>query len=230
MIKIVVFSGAGVSAESGISTFRDNGGLWDQYSIYEVATPEAWRADREKVLEFYNMRRMMLKDVKPNPAHTSLAKLQEHFDLTVITQNVDDLHERGGVKNVLHLHGELTKVRSTRYPDLIYDIGYKELKLGDTCERGAQLRPHIVWFGESVPAMEEAVEIAEAADIFLIIGTSLQVYPAAGLVSVVHPESEKYYIDPKAEPVFGVANLSIIKEKAGIAVPALVERLIERYA
>src|ERR1035437_2298844 len=181
--KIVVLTGAGVSAESGISTFRDSGGRWEKYRIEDVATPEAFHENPALVLDFYNQRRRQLQEVEPNAAHKALVLLEEKFDVQIITQNVDDLHERAGSTNVLHLHGELLKSRSTKDARLIYQIKGTELNIGDTCELGSQLRPHIVWFGEMVPAIEEAGRISSKADIFIIIGTSLNVYPAAGLVN-----------------------------------------------
>ncbi len=217
-----------MSAESGISTFRDNGGLWDKYDISEVATPEAWARQPELVLEFYNMRRAALAEVEPNSGHLALTQLEEHFDVSIITQNVDDLHERAGSRNILHLHGELTKVRSTKNEDHIQDIGYQNLKLGDKCPDGGQLRPHIVWFGEEVPKLMEAAQITRTADILLIIGTSMQVYPASQLIYEASPNCEVYYIDPDPAPVYGISNLKVIKEKAGIGVPALVHNLMSK--
>jgi len=191
MKHIVVLSGAGISAESGISTFRDAGGLWEGYDIRDVATPEAWNKNKALVLDFYNMRRKAALDAKPNAGHLALAELEKHFKVTVITQNVDNLHEKAGSTKVIHLHGELFKSRSTGDEKLIYDIEGWELKLGDKCEKGFQLRPHIVWFGEMVPMMDIAVEEAATADVFIVVGTSLQVYPAAGLMDYVAAESPK---------------------------------------
>lgn len=181
MKKLVVLSGSGISAESAIQTFLDMGGLWEQYNITEVASPQAWENNRKLVLDFYNQRRKQLFECIPNSGHLTLAELEKNFDVSIITQNVDDLHERAGSKHVLHLHGELKKVRSTLDPNLIYEMDHWELKEGDVCEKGSQLRPHIVWFGEPVEAITKASEIAATADIFLVIGTSLSVYPAAGL-------------------------------------------------
>ncbi|MCE0758864.1 NAD-dependent deacylase [Marinobacter sp. G11] len=209
---IVVLTGAGISAESGLSTFRDNGGLWEQHSVYDVATPEAFERNRELVLRFYNERRRQLLSVQPNPAHRLLAELESRFRVTVVTQNVDDLHERGGSSNVLHLHGELTKARSSAYPDLIYDIGYNDINPGDTCDRGAQLRPHIVWFGEEVPMLDAAAEVVRTADQLLIVGTSLQVYPAAGLVYEVDIDVPITVIDP-GEPA-SVSRARVIRKGA----------------
>jgi NAD-dependent deacetylase len=226
--KVVVFTGAGISAESGIKTFRDSDGLWEEYSIEEVATPQAWDKNKAFVLEFYNKRRKQVIDAQPNKGHFALVELEQKFDVHIITQNIDDLHERAGSKKVLHLHGEITKSRSTVNPKLIYNIKGTELNIGDTCERGAQLRPHIVWFGEMVPEMENAYSIAQNADLFIVIGTSLAVYPAAGLIDLVPAEAPKFLIDPSDVKVNGARNLTVIKEKAGIGVPMLVEQLL-RY-
>ena len=176
MKKIIVLTGAGMSAESGLNVFRGSGGLWEEYNIYEVATPEAWARDHAMVLEFYNKRRKQMLETSPNPAHFALPALEEKYDVQIITQNIDDLHERAGSKKILHLHGIITKSRSTVDPSLTYDIDSWELKLGDLCEKGSQLRPHIVWFGEAVPNMGIATELTEQADILIIIGTSLNVY------------------------------------------------------
>lgn len=224
--RIVVLTGSGISAESGLSTFRDNNGLWNNYRVEEVATPEAWSANRELVLDFYNQRRKQLLESEPNPAHYALASLEDKYDVQIITQNVDDLHERAGSTNILHLHGELRKVRSTVDPSLVFELEGWELKAGDTCPKGSQLRPHIVWFGEPVPHMSAAAEMAISADIMLVIGTSLQVYPAAGLIHYAPVEADKYYIDPLAHENSMVSNLSVISEKAGKAVPELVKKLI----
>ncbi len=226
MKKVVVFTGAGVSAESGVKTFRDSDVLWRHYRFEDVASPQAWHNDPELVLEFYNIRRKQLLEVSPNPAHLALVKLEEKFEVQIITQNVDDLHKRAGSKNVFHLHGEIRKSRSTADPNLIYNIEGWELKFGDTCEKGSQLRPHVVWFGEQVDTFSAATEIATAADIFIVIGTSLVVYPAAGLIDYVPDLSPKYLIDPKANMPWVIQNLTIIQEKAGKAVPELVEKLL----
>ncbi|OJS99653.1 SIR2 family NAD-dependent protein deacylase [Marinobacter nauticus] len=209
---IVVLTGAGISAESGLSTFRDSGGLWEQHSVYDVATPEAFARNQELVLRFYNERRHQLESAQPNPAHRMLAELESRYRVTVVTQNVDDLHERGGSTNVLHLHGELTKARSSGFPELIYDIGYKEIHPGDVCERGTQLRPHIVWFGEEVPMLDAAAEVVRTADRLLIVGTSLQVYPAAGLVYEVDIDVPITVIDP-GEPA-SVSRARVIRKSA----------------
>jgi NAD-dependent deacetylase len=226
MKTIVVLSGAGMSAESGVQTFRDNNGLWHNHRIEEVATPEAWDANPRLVLEFYNQRRKQLYEVEPNAGHKALVKLEDKFNVQVVTQNVDDLHERAGSTNVLHLHGELKKVRSTFDPNLVYTLDGWELKWGDTCEKGSQLRPHIVWFGETVPLINDAVEIVSQADYLLVIGTSLVVYPAASLIAYAPDNIPKYYIDPKAFHVSGIRNLNVIAKKAGEGVQELVEELL----
>jgi len=227
MKKIVVLTGAGISAESGIRTFRDSDGLWEEHRIEDVATFEAWQRNPELVLDFYNQRRKQLYEVKPNAGHRALVDLEKNFDVRIITQNVDDLHEQAGSRNVLHLHGELKKVRSTIDDDLIYELKGWELKKGDLCEKGSQLRPHIVWFGEAVPMIEKAMELSAQADIFIVIGTSLNVYPAAGLVYYIKPGTPVYLIDPHAEMLSGVKNLTVIREPASTGVPALVKKLSE---
>jgi len=214
MKKLVVLTGAGISQESGISTFRDAGGLWNNYRIEEVASPEAWKRDPQLVLDFYNMRRKQLYEVEPNAAHIALAMLEESFDVEIITQNVDDLHERAGSTKVLHLHGELKKARSTADEDLVYTLSGWELKLGDLCAKGSQLRPHIVWFGEPVPNIMSATALVREADVFIVVGTSLKVYPAAGLLQYVPSKVKKFLVDPEAEPRYHVPNLTIIREKA----------------
>ncbi len=231
MKKIVVLTGAGISAESGISTFRDSGGLWEKHAVEDVATFEAWKKNPHLVLEFYNQRRKQLHEVQPNAAHFALAELEKYFDVQIVTQNVDNLHERAGSKKILHLHGELTKSRSTIDDSLIYNIEGWELKWGDTCEKGSQLRPHIVWFGEAVPNIVLASEMASKADVLMVIGTSLNVYPAAGLLHYAAPFIPKYLIDPDAALyVPQVKNLTIIKQKAGIGLPALVKDLIASHS
>jgi NAD-dependent deacetylase len=227
MKKIVVLTGAGVSAESGLKTFRDHDGLWHNHRVEDVATPEAWERDMDLVNEFYNERRKNLMEAKPNAAHIALAGLEDMYDVQIITQNIDDLHERGGSSKVLHLHGELKKVRSSVDPDLIYELKGWELKRGDLCEKGSQLRPHIVWFGEPVPLIMEAAKLVEQADILIIIGTSLQVYPAAGLIHYAFAGAPKYYIDPKAAAVPFIPLLEIIRKTAGEGVPELVGRLMD---
>ncbi len=226
---IVVLTGAGISKESGIPTFRDLNGLWRQYKLEEVATPWAWQHNRQAVLDFYNFRRRQLLQVEPNEAHKALARLEQHLPVKIITQNVDDLHERAGSKNVLHLHGELLKVRSEKNPSLVYPWT-GDLHIGDTAEDGAQLRPHIVWFGEPVPAIEEAAREAAKADIFLIIGTSMQVYPAAGLVDLLRPEIPVYYVDPHPAPLQVSNPLHVYAEPATQAVPRLVNQWLDEYA
>jgi len=214
MKKLVVLSGSGISAESGIRTFRDMGGLWEEYDVMEVASPQAWASNRPLVLRFYNERRKALLEVHPNAAHFGLAELEKNFDVQIITQNVDDLHERAGSTKVLHLHGELKKARCTIHDEDIYELEGWELNEGDLSDNGHQLRPHVVWFGEPVPAMEEAVSMVHEADIFLVIGTSLIVYPAAGLIRYTQPGTPLYIIDP-GEPA-GVSNMDVtfIKRKA----------------
>jgi len=226
MKRIVILTGAGMSAESGISTFRDNDGLWKKHRFEDLATPDAWAKDPELVMEFYNVRRKQLFEVKPNTGHLALVKLEEKYDVQIITQNVDDLHERAGSSNVLHLHGELKKSRSTIDESLVYEMDHWELKIGDKCEKGSQLRPHIVWFGEAVPMIGPAAEITSTADIFMVIGTSMVVYPAAGLIGYAPANIPKYYIDPKASKVGGISNLDIIQKKAGEGMPELVGRLL----
>lgn len=226
MKKIVVLTGAGISAESGIRTFRDSDGLWEEYRVEDVATFDAWLRNPAMVQEFYNQRRKQLYEVEPNAAHYALVKLEEKFDVQIITQNVDDLHERAGSTNVLHLHGELKKSRSMADPSLVYDIKGWELKMGDKCEKGSQLRPNIVWFGEEVPMIVPAAQLSAMAGIFIVIGTSLNVYPAAGLIHEAPHSSMKYLVDPNDCRVGHIPNLTIIKEKAGIGVPKLVEKLM----
>ena len=222
---LVVLTGAGMSAESGISTFRDTGGLWEQHSIEEVATPEGFQKDPELVLEFYNQRRKQLDDVKPNIGHDTLARLQKKFDVHIITQNVDNLHERAGSKNILHLHGELTKVRSTVHPNLIYDIGTDPINIGSNCEKGCQLRPHIVWFGEAVPAIDKSIPIVNSADAFVVIGTSLNVYPAAGLIMYAKKDIPKFIIDPNDIEVPYDLDFITIKKGGGDGTLELEKKL-----
>jgi NAD-dependent deacetylase len=226
MQKLIVLTGAGMSAESGIKTFRDQNGLWNNHRIEEVASPEAWKRNPEMVLDFYNQRRKQLFKVDPNMAHYELVKLEDKYDVQIITQNVDDLHERAGSKNVLHLHGELKKVRSTMDENLVYKLDDWELKMGDFCEKGSQLRPHIVWFGEAVPNISIATQIAHTADIFMVIGTSLTVYPAAGIIHEAPETSRKYLIDPNATNN-NLKNLIIYQKSAGEGVPELVRELLQ---
>ncbi|WP_306643434.1 SIR2 family NAD-dependent protein deacylase [Sanyastnella coralliicola] len=214
MKRIVVMSGAGMSAESGIPTFRGADGLWEGHRIEEVATPEAWHADYRKVLEFYNFRRKGVMEAEPNEGHLELARMQDDFDVQIVTQNIDDLHERAGSNNVMHLHGEIMKARSTVDPSLITSLDHWELKDGDRCEKGSQLRPHIVWFGEAVPMMESAIAMAQTADIFLVVGTSLLVYPAASLVNFVRPGTPIYLIDPNLQGIEGSSGVTVFNTGA----------------
>jgi len=223
--RLIVFTGAGISAESGIKTFRDSGGLWEEFRIEDVATIEAWVKNRELVLEFYNQRRKQVMAAQPNGAHTLIAELQNKFDVQVVTQNVDDLHERAGSKNVIHLHGEIMKARSTADPNLIYDLTKAELKVGDNCIKGSQLRPHIVWFGEDVPQMDIANELAAQADFFVVVGTSLNVYPAAGILHFVKTSTPKWLVDPGEFNLDYVKDLKHIKQTAVNGVKILKEEL-----
>ncbi|MBL7946031.1 MAG: NAD-dependent deacylase [Flavobacteriales bacterium] len=223
--KLVVFSGAGVSAESGLKTFRDADGLWENYPLEEVATPEAWRKDPAKVLHFYDLRRAQVLAAQPNPAHKTIAELEQLFQVQVITQNIDDLHERAGSSRVLHLHGEVLLARSTADPTLVTPINGPSLRLGDRCALGSQLRPHIVWFGEEVPLMGTAAEMVQEADILIVVGTSLQVYPAANLVHYLKPSAELHLVDPMELPS-GLRNRAHHwKEKASVGLPALAQDL-----
>ena len=223
MKNFVVFTGAGISAESGLGTFRDSGGLWDNYKIEDVATPEAFQKNPGLVLEFYNIRRRQLLSATPNDAHYALNKLQENFNLQIITQNIDDLHERSGSNNVLHLHGKLRQSKST-LDNKLYEIDGSELVLGDLCPNGGQLRPNVVWFGESVPMMDKAIEIVKTADIFTIVGTSLNVYPAASLIHYTSNSCQKYIVDPNAAEENGI---SAIRQKASVGVPKLVDQILK---
>lgn len=224
--KLIILTGAGISAESGIKTFRDSDGLWEGHNVMDVATPEGWHKNQNLVLDFYNQRRRQLHEVKPNRGHEILAELEKYFDVHIITQNVDDLHERAGSSNVLHLHGQLLKVRSTKNQNYILDWK-DDLNLGDFDQNGNQLRPHIVWFGEAVPAMEEAINLAEQADFFAVIGTSLQVYPAAGLIDYTNFNVPVFYIDPKPAQIPNIGKrLEIISENASIGMEILREKLL----
>lgn len=225
--KLVVLSGAGMSAESGLKTFRDSGGLWENHNVHEVATPEAWQANPELVLRFYNERRAQAAQAKPNKGHLLLAELENSFDVKIVTQNVDDLHERAGSTSVLHLHGELRKVRSTLDPTLVYDVGGKSIFLGDQCEKGSQLRPHIVWFGEAVPLLYDAAEIVSTAEVLVIVGTSLNVYPAASLWEYAPINCPIYIIDP-SEVAVNHDRFQLIKEKASVGLEILRQKLITK--
>jgi NAD-dependent deacetylase len=227
MKRVVVFTGAGISAESGIRTFRDSGGLWEEYPIEEVATPEAWARNPERVLEFYNLRRVQVSAAQPNPAHYALERLRQKFDLKIITQNIDDLHERAGSLGVLHLHGEIRKARSTSNSNHVVELEGDYILPGDSCPYGSQLRPHIVWFGESVPAMDEAIALTEQADYFLVIGTSLAVYPAASLVFHVPSHAQSWLIDPNPQLPHGSMGFNLIQKTASAGVPELVDQLLQ---
>jgi len=222
--KLVILSGAGISQESGLKTFRDMDGLWENYSVDDVASIDGWYRNPELVMDFYNQRRKQLFEVEPNAGHYGIADLEKWFDVSVITQNVDDLHERAGSSKVLHLHGELRKVRSTIDSSLIYTLDGWELKMGDKCEKGSQLRPNIVWFGEAVPAIYDAIPLVENADIVVVIGTSLAVYPAAGLVHYAKPGAPVFVIDPN-RPEVALKNVVYIDEKAGTGVEILKQKL-----
>jgi NAD-dependent deacetylase len=224
MKRIVVLTGAGISAESGIKTFRDADGLWEGYDVMEVASPMGWEKDKELVLDFYNQRRKQLLTVEPNAAHKALVQLEKEYNVSIITQNIDDLHERAGSTDVTHLHGELLKARSTFDEDLVMDWK-KDIKIGDFCEFNYQLRPHVVWFGEAVPMFQKAAEIVASADTIIIIGTSMQVYPAAGLVDFAPANTSLYFIDPRPN-ISESHNLEVIKKTAVQGVPDLVNRLL----
>jgi NAD-dependent deacetylase len=229
MAKIVVLTGAGISAESGISTFRDADGLWEGHDVMSVASPHGWDENPSLVLDFYNQRRKQLKEVEPNAAHHALKLLEEKHDVVIITQNVDNLHERAKNNHIIHLHGELMKARNIHTDQKIYDCE-GDINLGDTCNEGHQLRPHIVWFGEMVPMLEKAITNCLDGDIFIIVGTSMQVYPAAGLIAYAPRISEIYYIDPNPHISYelnSLPNLHIVKEKASIGLPRLVQELLD---
>lgn len=228
MKKIVVLTGAGISAESGIKTFRDAGGLWEGHDVMEVASPEGWHRDRALVLDFYNQRRKQLQEVEPNAAHKALVELEQKYEVIIVTQNVDDLHERAGSKNIIHLHGELTKSRSTLDASLVYHC-QTDINLGDKCEKGSQLRPHIVWFGEQVPMLGVAAQVIYDAHYIMIIGTSMQVYPAAGLVGYAPQDAGIYYIDPKPAINHELSlrnDLKVINEKASTGVRKVLNELL----
>lgn len=226
MQKVIVLTGAGISAESGLKTFRDSDGLWEGYDIEEVATPEAWQRNPALVQEFYNMRRKSVLEAKPNAAHEALAKLEEKYEVTIITQNIDDLHERAGSSNIVHLHGIITRSQSSLNPNLTYPMDGWEIKMDEVCELGSPLRPHVVWFGESVPMIETAAALCTTADIFILIGTSLAVYPAAGLIDYVPDGVPKYIIDPHIPYVRGGDSVIKIEEKATTGVVKLVNELL----
>lgn len=224
--KLVVLTGAGISAESGLKTFRDSDGLWEGYDLNEVATPGAWRRNPSLVLEFYNMRRQNVLEAKPNPAHVGLAELEKHFDVQIITQNIDDLHERAGSSKILHLHGEILKMRSEFDESLVYSID-KDINIGDLADDGAQLRPHIVWFEEPVPLISEAVTLVQHSDIFVVIGTSLAVYPAAGLVDYAPWPIPKFILDKKIPGTSSLYNLKKIENSAAAGIEELKKQLID---
>lgn len=229
MKKLVVLTGSGISSESGLKTFRDAGGLWENYDVMEVASYAGWVKNMELVLRFYNERRAQLKDAEPNFGHKGLVDLEQYFDVEIITQNVDNLHEKAGSSKVLHLHGILTRARSTEDPELVYDIGYNPINPGDKCEKGFQLRPDIVWFGEAVPAIEQAAAITSGADVFTVIGTSMVVYPAAGLIDYVPKKVPVFLIDPNDVAVPLYRHINFIREKAGKGVAILKEKLLSDY-
>lgn len=226
MKRIVVLTGAGISAESGLKTFRDSDGLWEGYNIEDVATPQAWQRNPQLVQDFYNMRRKDVLAAQPNLAHYALAKLEERFDVTIITQNIDDLHERAGSTNVVHLHGIITRSQSSVNPELTYPIDGWELRMGEVCELGSPLRAHVVWFGEDVPMIEKAARICAGAELFILSGTSLAVYPAAGLIHYVRAGVKKYIVDPNIPAVSRLTNVVEIQAKATDGIPELVEELM----
>ncbi len=228
MKKLVVLTGAGISAESGIATFRGMGGLWEKHDITEIASPQGWKKNPELVQNFYNERRKRMLECVPNAGHYGLAKLEQYFDVEIITQNVDDLHERAGSSKILHIHGELRKSRSTLDPKLVYDVKGWEIKMGDKCERGSQLRPHIVWFGEAVPLFDIAVRMVENADIFVVVGTALQVYPAASLLHYAKNDIPVYIVDPNE--VSANESVTFIKKPATEGVPELIDILLKKFS
>jgi len=226
MKRIVVLTGAGISAESGLKTFRDSDGLWEGYNIQEVATPQAWGRNPALVQDFYNMRRKAVLEAVPNAAHLALAKLEQQYQVDIITQNIDDLHERAGSASVLHLHGIITRSQSSKNSELTYPMEGWELKMGETCELGSQLRAHVVWFGEDVPMITPAAKLCSKAAIFILVGSSLAVYPAAGLVNYVRPQVPKYIVDPIIPDIHGGRIFTKIEKKASVGVPELVEELL----
>jgi NAD-dependent deacetylase len=226
MPRVVVLTGAGISAESGLQTFRGPDGLWEGHRVEDVATPEAWAANPELVLDFYNQRRRGVRQAQPNAAQLALVDLEASYDVRIVTQNVDDLHERAGSGQVLHLHGEIMLARSTRDPKLVRHLGERDIELGDLCEQGRQLRPHIVWFGEMVPAMDEAVELVAEADVLVVVGTSLQVDPAAGLVFEAPRRARRILVNPEVpKPVAG-RGFEVVAKLATVGVPEVVEQLL----
>jgi NAD-dependent deacetylase len=227
--KVVVISGAGISAESGLATFRDSGGLWEGYDINEVASIQGWRKDPENVQNFYNLRRRQAAEAEPNDAHKGIAALEEYFEVSIVTQNVDSLHERAGSSKVLHLHGELSKARSEKDESIVIDIGSDPIKMGDLAKDGAQLRPHVVWFGEMVPMIEPAAIEVSTADILVVVGTSLVVYPAAGLIDYAKPGIPKFIIDPSDPQLWDREGWTHFKEKAGTGVGKLADKLKNEY-
>lgn len=228
--KLVVFSGAGISADSGLRTFRDSDGLWEEYNVMDVATPEAWEKHPKLVLEFYNKRRRQILDAQPNDAHFALKELEKKYDVTIVTQNIDDLHERAGSKHVIHLHGNINYARSTNPLDkTYYPVNGGELNIGDFCPSGFQLRPDVVWFGEEVPLMPVAQQHIQLAELLIITGTSLTVYPAANLIFHSNYKALKYLVDPNSVHVVDIENLSLIKEKASLGIPKLAQELLANY-
>lgn len=224
--RIIVLTGAGVSAESGLKTFRDADGLWEGYNVEDVATPEAWARNPELVQEFYNDRRQAVLNAKPNAAHLALAELENHFDTLIITQNIDDLHERAGSKSIIHLHGEIIYGRSSKNAALLYKLAKPRIEMGELCELGSQMRPHVVWFGEQVPMITKSMYEMPKADIVILVGSSLAVYPAAGLLELAKPNIPVYVVDPKIPNVNLPKNVIRIEKKASIGVPGLVKKLI----
>lgn len=229
MEKVVVLTGAGMSADSGLKTFRDSEGLWEGFDAREVATPQGWNQNPELVLEFYNERRKQAHQADPNDGHKALVRLEKSFDVTIITQNVDNLHEQAGSSDVIHLHGELSKVRSEKDSSLVYEIGGDSIEIGDTAEDGAQLRPHVVWFGEMVPNIKSAAEIVSQADILIVIGTSLMVYPAAGLIELSDDDIPKYIVDPSRPEMVDYSGWKHIAKRAEKGTPELVDELLNKF-
>jgi NAD-dependent deacetylase len=227
MKRIIVLTGAGISAESGLQTFRDADGLWEGYNVEDVATPEAWQRDPDLVQQFYNERRKSVMQAQPNAAHLALKRLEAKYDVLIITQNIDDLHERAGSSQIMHLHGEIMYSRSSKNPALLYQLNNDEIRMGDTCELGSQLRPHVVWFGEAVPMITKAMHEMPRADMVILVGSSLAVYPAAGLLEYAAPTVPVYVIDPKIPNVNIPNPVFKIQEKASIGLPKLVDELLK---